>query len=146
MTERREGLGLLCFYPARAMEARVMDGLREAGYDDITLAQSRVFARVAGDGIRLTELAAQARVTKQTATFLVDQLEKAGYVERIPDPRDGRARLVRLGKRATGVLQVAARIEADVEREWRAHLGADRARELRDALLRLREITDPVAE
>ncbi|WP_280499269.1 MarR family transcriptional regulator, partial [Nocardia cyriacigeorgica] len=81
------------------MENRVFAALAEAGYADITLAQARIVQRIGPDGTRLTELAEQAQVTKQTAGFLVDQLERAGYVERVPDPTDGRARLVRLSAR-----------------------------------------------
>ncbi|HSP36653.1 MAG TPA: MarR family winged helix-turn-helix transcriptional regulator [Frankiaceae bacterium] len=141
-SEQQPNLGLLCFFPYRAMEARVMDALAEAGFDDITLAQSRVFQRV-GDGSRLTDLAAQARVTKQTAGFLVDRLEAAGYVERVPDPADARARLVRLGERGQAVVAVARTVEAQVEQEWERHLGRPEAATLRRLLGTLREVTDP---
>ena len=139
------GLGLLCFFPSRTMEARVFDALRAQGYDDITLAQSRVAQRIAENGSRITELAEQARVTKQTAGFLVDQLERAGYVERVPDPTDGRARLVRIAPRGQAAVQAARAVEQEVEEEWTAHLGERDTRRLRDILLRLREVTDPYA-
>jgi DNA-binding MarR family transcriptional regulator len=59
-----------------------------------------VAQRIGPDGTRLTELAEAAQVTKQTAGFLVDQLERAGYVERVPDPRDAGAKLIRLATRS----------------------------------------------
>ena len=136
-------VGLLLFLPYRAMEFRVFEALAAAGFDDMTPAQARVFQRIAPGGCRLTDLAAQAGITKQSAGFLVDQLERAGYVERVPDPADGRARLVRIAER--GVRSVAATrgIVAQVEAEWTAHLGARRMAELRRILTDLREITDP---
>lgn len=136
-------VGLLLFLPYRAMEFRVFEALAAAGFDDMTPAQARVFQRIAPGGSRLTDLAAQAGITKQSAGFLVDQLERAGYVERVPDPADGRARLVRIAER--GVRSVAATrgIVAQVEAEWTAHLGARRMAELRRILTDLREITDP---
>src|SRR5215207_7111589 len=82
------------------METRVFDELSAAGFDDITPAQARVFQRIAPGGSRLTDLAAQAGIMKQSAGFLVDQLERTGYVERVPDPADRRARLVRVGSAA----------------------------------------------
>ena len=136
-------LGLLCFFPYRALENRVLAALAAAGFDDITLAQSRVAARIGESGTRLTELAEQAQVTKQTAGFLVDQLERGGYVHRVPDPTDGRARLVCFAERGRAAVAVARRVEAEVEAEWTAHLGADSTRALREALTRLREVTDP---
>lgn len=138
-------LGLLLFIPYRALETRVFERLAEAGFDDITPAQSRVFQRISANGTRLTELAEQAQVTKQTAGFLVDQLERAGYVRRVPDPTDARARLVQIAERGARTIPIAAAVVAEIEAEWTAHLGATQAAQLRRALLSLREITDPYA-
>lgn len=146
MTERpeeRQNLGLLCFYPHRALEARLLTALAAAGFDDMTLAQARIAARIAPGGTRLTDLAEQALVTKQTAGHLVDRLEKAGYVRRVPDPTDARARLVQIAERGQALVTVARRVEAEVEAEWTAYLGEEATAQLRTALERLREITDP---
>jgi DNA-binding MarR family transcriptional regulator len=91
-------------------------------------------------------LAERAQVAKQTATALVDHLERSGYVERVPDPADGRARLVRLTRRGMQVIPVARAEERVIEQEWTQHLGARRMRQLREALVLLREITDPYLE
>ena len=136
-------LGLLCYIASRAMETRVFDALAAAGFDDITTAQGRVFARIGPKGTRVTDLADQARITKQTAGFLVDQLERAGYVRRVPDPADARARLVQIAPRGEAAVAVARAAEAQVEAEWTRHLGKQVAGQLRRALTRLREITDP---
>jgi DNA-binding MarR family transcriptional regulator len=135
--------GVLLFIPYRALEDRVFGALAEAGFDDVTPAQARVLQRVGPEGTRLTELAAAAQVTKQTAGFLVDQMERTGYVRRTPDPTDARARLVRLADRALAAKAVADAAVAEVEAGWRAHLGERRFRQLREALTRLREVTDP---
>src|ERR1700756_5694897 len=45
---------------------------------------------------RITELAAEERVTQPAITLLVNRLEERGWVERSPDPSDGRAVLVSL--------------------------------------------------
>jgi DNA-binding MarR family transcriptional regulator len=139
----RQNLALLCFYPARAMEARVIAAMAAAGFDDITAAQGRIAARIGPGGTRLTDLAAQALVTKQTAGHLVDQLERAGYVRRVPDPTDARARLVQMAERGLAVVALARQVEAEVEAEWTAHLGEEATAQLRAALTRLREVTDP---
>jgi DNA-binding MarR family transcriptional regulator len=136
-------LGLLCYIAYRAMEARVFEALVKAGYDDVSLAQGRVFARIGPNGSRVTELAEQARITKQTAGFLVDQLERAGYVRRVPDPADARARLVQIAERGAEAVAIARGAEAEVEAEWTAHLGKQNAVQLRRTLTKLREITDP---
>lgn len=136
-------VGLLLYIPHRALENRVMAAVAAAGFDDLTLAQARLLQRIGPHGTRLTELAEASQVTKQTAGFLVDQVERAGYVRRVPDPADRRARLVQLTERAAAVVPVGNGEVARIEAEWTRHLGARRMAALRDALTRLREITDP---
>ncbi|MFI5908524.1 MarR family winged helix-turn-helix transcriptional regulator [Dactylosporangium sp. NPDC051541] len=135
-------VGVLLFVAYRAMEQRVLDALGTAGFD-ITPAQARIFQRIGPHGTRLSELAEQAQVTKQTAGFLVDQLERAGYARRGPDPADARARLVHIAERGHRAGEIAAAVVAEVEAEWAGHIGARRLTQLRDTLARLREITDP---
>jgi len=137
--------GVLMFVAVRHVESRVVEALTAQGYDDITLAQARVAARIADDGSRLTDLAAAAQVTKQTAGAMVDQLERAGYVERVPDPADARAKLVRFAPRGLEVIAAARVVEEQVREEWEQHLGVRRMRELCATLESLREITDPWA-
>lgn len=116
-----------------------------AGFEDFTPAQARVFQRIRPEGSRLTDLADQAQITKQTAGFLVNQLERAGYVKRAPDPSHARARLVQIAERGARAVPIAAAAVAEIEAEWTAHLGKTRMQQLREALLRLREVTDPYA-
>lgn len=136
-------LGLLCFIASRAMEDRVLAAAAAAGYSDLTPAQARLAARLDPDGTRVGELAERARVSKQTAGFLVDQLERGGYVRRVPDPTDGRARLVVMAPRCLEVVAVARQAEAEVEAEWTRHLGVEETAALRRTLSRLRELVDP---
>ncbi|RYP85587.1 MarR family transcriptional regulator [Nocardioides guangzhouensis] len=129
---------------ARHVEMRVMRALHEAGHE-LTLAQGRLMAGIDGEGTRLTDLAARAQITKQSAGFLVDQVERLGYVERVPDPTDARARLVRLAPRGREAQREARHVERQVRHEWEQHLGQERMAALQDALTSLREITDPWA-
>lgn len=140
-----QNTGLLLFYPYRAMEARVLGRLREAGYE-MSAAQGRIFARIGPTGTRLSDLAAQAMVTKATAGFIVDQLERSGFVERVADPSDGRARLVTITEKGQAAVRLAAEEVASVEAEWTSHLGPRQMTQLRRSLGRLREITDPWAD
>ena len=138
-------VGVLMFIACRFAENRILDAVRSAGHDDITLAQARVAARIGPDGTRLSDLADQAQVAKQTATHLVDQLERAGYVERVVDPADARGRLVRVALRGEEVIALARAEEAKITAEWTRHLGAKRMSHLRETLTMLRDITDPHA-
>ena len=137
-------LATLMFVSYRAMDERVRLAMREAGYD-VTVAQSRIAQRIAEEGTRLTELADRAQVTKQTASLLVAALEREGLVERVPDPADGRARLIRLSTRGQEAAARAKEVVLGVEREWTEHLGPELSEQLREGLVRLREVTDPYA-
>ena len=137
---------LLMFIAQRYAEGRIYETIRQSGFADFTIAQGRIAAGIDPDGTRLSVLADRAGVAKQTATALVDSLERAGYVERVADPEDGRARLVRLTTRGEAVIPIARAEEQRIEREWEEYLGPRRMAQLRDALERLRRITDPYAE
>ncbi len=82
-------------------------------------------------------------MTKQTAGHLVDQLQRAGYVERVPDPTDRRARLVRLTGKARAAVPVAEAEVARILTQWSTELGPDLSSALATALERLGALHDP---
>jgi DNA-binding MarR family transcriptional regulator len=140
---QRVDLGVALFIPYRYMEDRIFRAIQEAGFDDWTLAQARVFQRIAADGSRLTDLADQAQVSKQSATVMIDQLERLGYVRREPDPTDGRARLIVIEERGRRAAEVAMATSREILAEWTAYLGTRNFTLLHQILDQLREITDP---
>jgi DNA-binding MarR family transcriptional regulator len=104
------------------------------GYGDIRPAHGCVFRFVRPEGTRLTEMAERSGLTKQTVGEVVDDLERLGYVMRIPDPSDGRAKLVLLtakGQRAQGF---ARGVFADIEAEWGERFGKERVADMRALL------------
>ena len=143
--EQPVDLGVALFIPYRYMEDRIFRAVQDAGFDDWTLAQVRVFQRLAPGGSRLTDLADQAQMTKQSAGVLVDQLERLGYVRRVPDPTDGRARLIVIEERGRRAAEVAMATSTEILAEWKAFLGTRNFTLLHQILDQLREITDPYA-
>lgn len=137
-------LGLLLFIPYRSMESAVLAALRSHGHD-LGLSQARVFQRIDREGSRMTDLAAASQVSKQTLGSIVDQLERAGYVQRVPDPADARARLVTITATGQELVDLSTPVVQEVEAAWEAHLGRTRFRQLRQTLAALRDITDPFA-
>ncbi|GAB2682561.1 MarR family winged helix-turn-helix transcriptional regulator [Kribbella swartbergensis] len=135
-------LATLMYIAYRAMDDEVLRAMREAGYQ-VTGAQARIAQRIAAGGSRLTDLAEQAQVTKQTASLLVAALEEEGLVERVPDPTDRRARLIRFTPKGQTASDRAREVVMGVEQTWNEHLGPELATALRQALTKLREITDP---
>jgi DNA-binding MarR family transcriptional regulator len=111
--------------------------LRAAGFDDIRPPHANVFPFVPPEGIQVGELARLARVRKQTMAQAVAGLERAGYVERRPDPSDRRARLVCLTARGQAVPRIALETGPRVEAHWAELLGHEELETLRDLLERL---------
>jgi DNA-binding MarR family transcriptional regulator len=85
-------------------------------------------------------------VTKPTVVYLVNELERLGYVERIPDPADGRAKLVRLTERGGKAQDAARELVAQIEQDWRRALGRRDFASLRALLERLHEALWPAPE
>jgi DNA-binding MarR family transcriptional regulator len=67
------------------------------------------------DGVRMSELARRARLSKQTLTTVVPRLERDGLIERRSDLGDGRAALVFLTNRARAFAPVAAAVLAELD-------------------------------
>ena len=110
------------------------EGLSEAGFDDIRPAHTAVFQHIRAEGSRLSELAERAQLTKQSMGYLVDYLERRGYLERRPDPTDRRAALICLTKRGWDEIRAALAIIAELEGEWARRLGERRMAQLRELL------------
>src|SRR3712207_4666682 len=77
--------------------------LAAAGHGDIREGHGCVFGFIEPEGSRLTSLAERSGLTKQAVGEAVDDLQRLGYVERVPDPSDGRAKLVRLTEKGASV-------------------------------------------
>lgn len=81
-------------------------------------------------GTRVSVLAQRAQMTKQSMGELVAHLERHGYVERVPDPHDRRAKLVRATPRGREIYAIVRETVAELEREWTAQLGAAKMTQL----------------
>jgi DNA-binding MarR family transcriptional regulator len=106
--------------------------LGDEGYPDIRPGHGCVFRFIEVDGSRLTQLAVRAGMTKQAVGEVVADLERLGYIERVPDPDDGRAKIIRLSARGWEAQGAALRIFADIERRWARTVGDQRLAELRE--------------
>jgi DNA-binding MarR family transcriptional regulator len=119
----------------RALAAELMTSLEERGYPDARPGHGAVFMNIdRRSGTRLTELARRARITKQGMMLIVDDLEQRGYVRRVPDPEDARAKVVRLTARGRRYVAEARRTVVALEARARRELGERRYESLRDSI------------
>src|SRR5438093_6991460 len=111
----------------RSLGGELLAGLNERGYPDVRPGHAALFMTIdRRTGTRLSELARRAHMTKQGMMLLVDDLEERGYVRRVPDPEDGRAKIVRLTARGRNYVAEARRAMAGVESRARRQLGSRR--------------------
>lgn len=133
--ERSEGRVLfsqLLRSPYESLLMQVHAELAAAGFaDSYPSWGTNIFHYLRGGGLRLTELAERAHTTKQAMAYTVNRLEEAGYVERVPDPADGRAKLIRLTERGWALRRVADEIVASIEKECTRHLGEKKMRQFK---------------
>jgi DNA-binding MarR family transcriptional regulator len=131
-------IGSLLLVPYEALAKRVQEGYAAAGFTDLRPAHAPVFRYLAPAGERVTTVAARAGTSKQAMGYLVEYLVERGYLERVPDPTDGRAQIVRRTARGWAVNQMARRVVGEVQAEWAAWLGEERMAQL---LARLRDLS-----
>lgn len=129
--------------PYEALLTRLHAGLAAAGYaDSYPSWGTNVFYCLRDGGLRLVELAERTHTTKQAMGYTVNRLEQAGYVERVPDPADGRAKVIRLTQRGWGMRRVADEIIAEMEEECSRHLGEERMGQFEELI---KEVSSVVA-
>ena len=130
-------IGALLAIPSFNLNARVHARLHERGFNEITDSNSTVMKLLGPDGDRITLLARKASMTKQSMGYLVDQLEAAGYVERLTDPSDARAAIIRRTKTGWAYNRAAAEEVAQLQDEWSQLLGLAKMKQLKALLAEL---------
>jgi DNA-binding MarR family transcriptional regulator len=108
--------------------------IADTPYSDIRPSHGCVFGTIEPDGSRLTDLAERAGMTKQSVGEVASELERRGYLERVPDPDDGRAKIIRLTERGHAAQALGREIIDEIEREWGERYGVEQVAALRDAL------------
>ena len=107
--------------------------MSDAGFDDVREGHGCVFGFIDLEhGSRLTDLSDSSGLTKQAVGEAVAELERKGYVERVPDPEDGRAKIIKLTERGREACLTGRRLFAEIEAEWAERYGEERVAGLRE--------------
>lgn len=129
----RSSLQLL-FKAARLLNERAIATVRARTKRPVRVAHTTLLPHVDLEGTRLTDLAARLGVTKQAAGQLVDELVGMGMLERVPDPADARAKLVRFSKRGRAEIFAGLAVLNELESELASVVGEEKMRVLHEAL------------
>jgi DNA-binding MarR family transcriptional regulator len=130
-------LGALLRMPLDAVVARILAGLHDAGFTDLVPAHFPVLRYPGPENRRPSELAAEARMTKQAMNYLLGQMQQLGYLTRDDDPGDQRFKRVRLTKRGHAAARAIRDIVAEIEAELAHDLGPAQLDQLRQLLIQL---------
>jgi DNA-binding MarR family transcriptional regulator len=118
-------LGMLAARLLFGLQAELFRRGAGQGFADLRPRHGAVLAVLDEDGLRQSDLTRLSGRTKQTIGAIVDELEKLGYLTRVPDPSDRRARLVVPTDRGRRWMELSDAIVADIERRHAAEVGAE---------------------
>jgi DNA-binding MarR family transcriptional regulator len=126
-------LPLLLATAFRALVDELHETLATAGHPDARPLHGFALQAV-GEGATISELGRRLGVTKQAAAKTAASLERLGYVERAPDPADGRATRLQRTARGCELLELSAGIFGAARGRLAARIGRDRVALLEDDL------------
>lgn len=112
---------------------RMQAAAREAGFTDLQDAHWAMITYPVAQGVRPSELARRARMSRQAANHLIAQLEGLGYFARRSPEGAGR-RLVFLTARGEALAATIHACLRGVHAEWAREVGPERFATLVDAL------------
>jgi DNA-binding MarR family transcriptional regulator len=134
---RRPIAGLLNEVKVAAVR-KLFQRLNREGFSHVREGHGCVFGFIDIDhGSRLTELAERSGLTKQAVGEAVGELEEFGYIERVPDPTDKRAKIIKLTPSGLEACLTGRRIFGEIEREWAEQFGEELVANLREAAERI---------
>lgn len=120
---RQNSVGRLLLMASRRYNDEAMARVRELGHPDLTIAYAAVLPHIDIAGSRLTEIAERAGMSKQSASELINGLERLGYLKKAEDPTDKRAQRVCFTARGKAFLLAAYQAKRELEQELTIRLG-----------------------
>jgi DNA-binding MarR family transcriptional regulator len=123
LAQDRPAVGQLLVRLLRQFRLELFAPASEHGYADLRPPHLQIFGNLGIDGIRLTDLAARAQLSLAATSELVNELQDLGYLERRPEPTDGRAKLIFTTARGRRALDAAGDRVAEIEQHWSEIVG-----------------------
>ena len=127
-------VGWRLWQASRAWQAEFAAAMRTAGHGWFTEARAGLLGQIPRGGIRQAALIERSAISKQAVQQLLDGLEAEGVEQRLPDPRDGRGKLVGYTRMGLDALRDGDRVKLQIERGYVERIGQQRFVALMDAL------------
>lgn len=142
-TQREKLLLRLLFRSTEAMNADMADRIRARGFPMFQPSFTSVLVHIDTEGTRVGVVARRMHVTRQGASQAIAQIEKLGFLQRLPDEEDRRATIVRHTAQGRQILTTAIEVMLEIEAEYRMALGTKGYDDLIRQLSRLADHNDP---
>ena len=113
--------------------------MAKTDYPDQRVSSGQVFGYIEDEGLTLTELAQRAGISKQAMGELVDRLQSSGYLERVPNARDRRTKLIRTTDKGERQIEASRQVTYAIEAQWARILGKKRLAQFQMMLRELGE-------
>lgn len=116
MTMKRQRQGGFLIAKVHQVAGRIFARmLKEHQIDEINPAQGRImFVLWREDGISINELAKRTSLGKSTLTSMLDRLEEAGYLVRVPSKEDRRRILIKRTDKDKALENVYVRVSQEM--------------------------------
>jgi DNA-binding MarR family transcriptional regulator len=134
---RQEHIGRLLLRAHRAFSERALQKLRQRGHTRLSMVHTTLLPHLDVNGTQATVVAERVGITKQAAGRIIADLEREGYVQRLPDPTDQRSQMIMFTDAGRQFLGDAYQVKKEIEQEYTALLGAERMHLFRNTLLEL---------
>jgi len=134
MASTRLDFGILLVLAYQQFVIELRAELTEQGFTDQGRSDGYVLRALSESPMTTSELAERLEISKQGAGQIVEDMERRDYLERRPDPRDGRARLLHLSEHGRAALTAARRFHQRYERRLVREHGAEAVETLRAVL------------
>lgn len=131
---RSNDFGVLIGLAYQQLVSELHARLAEAGFDHIRQNFGYAFKMLAEESLTTSQLAARLQVTHQGAAKVVDEMVATGYVERVPDPGDGRVKRLVLTERCHSLMAIAQEFHREYELRLVEELGAEKLVAVREVL------------
>jgi len=122
---RAADLGMLATRLLFGLQSELFRRSAAEGFGDLRPRHGAVTAYLDEGGLRQSDLIRLAGRNKQTIGTIVDELEALGYVSRVPDPADRRAKIIMPTERGRRLMALSDAIVADIEREYARKVGEE---------------------
>ncbi len=130
-SHQKASLGHLFSRVGRMLTGHAISKVHDAGYPEVRESWLPILQHVEEEGIRSIDLANKLSISKQAANQMVKEIQKQGYLQRAPDPKDKRAQLITLTEQGWQAWVIGLKAMTEMERRLETQLGLDNVNHMR---------------